>query len=263
MRPILRLCLAATVLLLCTSANPAPKQHTVLAATPISRMDTPWWRARHEAKLAELRKRQVDLVFLGDSIFQAWEMHGPPDWLDFAPVWQRFYGDRNAINLGFTGDATAHLLWRIENGEVAGIAPKVAVILVGANNLGRLHWSAEDTVTGVDAVIAQLRRRLPRTKLLLLGILPSDRTAWATETTLKINQALALKYQNGGDVTYLDVGRVFMKDGRLNRHLYTETKMIPPGAPLHPSVEGLELVAEAIEPTLAALLGDRARIAGR
>ena len=108
-------------------------------------------------------------------------MSGPPDWRDFAPVWQRFYGDRNAVNLGFNGDATSHLLWRIENGEVAGIAPKVAVILIGANNLGRLHWSAEDTVAGIDAIVTQLRHRLPHTKLLLLGVLPSDRSAWATE----------------------------------------------------------------------------------
>ena len=106
---------------------------------------------------------------------------GPQEWRDFVPVWQRFYGDRNAVNLGFNGDATAHLLWRIENGEVAGIAPKVAVILIGANNLGRLHWSAEDTVAGIDAIVQQLRHRLPQTKLLLLGVLPSDRSTWVTE----------------------------------------------------------------------------------
>ena len=262
MRPMLHLCLAAVLLLLC-GASPPPKPRTVLAATPISRMDTPWWRTRHEAKLAELRKAPVDLVFLGDSLTQAWEEHGPPEWLDFAPIWQRFYGDRNAINLGFTGDATAHLLWRIENGEVAGITPKVAVILIGANNFGRLHWSAEDTVAGIDAIVAQLRRRLPHTKLLLLGVLPSDRSAWVTETSLAVNKALAMKYGHAGDVDYLDVGHVFMKNGKLNRELYADPKMTPPGPPLHPSAQGLTLMAEAMEPTLAALLGDRQHIAAR
>jgi len=262
MRPILRLCLAAALLLL-GGANPAPKPHTVLAATPISRMDTPWWRARHEAKLADLRKGHVDLVFLGDSLTQAWEEHGPPEWLDFAPIWQRFYGDRNAINLGFTGDATAHLLWRIENGEVAGIAPKVVIILIGANNFGRLHWSAEDTVVGIDAIVAQLRRRLPQTKLLLLGILPSDRSAWVTAMTLAVNKALALRYGHSAEATYLDIGHVFMKDGRLNRDLYADPKMTPPGVPLHPSAQGQALMAEAIEPTLASLLGDRRHVAVR
>ena len=152
MRPLQHLVLTAVLLLLCGAAPP-PKPHTVLAATPISRMDLHWWRARHEAKLDELRSRRVDLIFLGDSLTQDYEVSGPPEWRDFVPVWQRFYGERNAVNLGFNGDATSHLLWRIENGEVAGIAPKVAVILIGANNLGRLHWPAEDTVAGIDAIV--------------------------------------------------------------------------------------------------------------
>ena len=120
---------------------------TVLAATPIARTDLPWWRDRHEAKLHELAQAKPELIFLGDSITQDWERSGPPEWQDFAPVWQRFYGDRHAVNLGFKGDTTASLLWRIRNGEVAGIAPKAAVMLIGANNLGKLHWSAEDTVS--------------------------------------------------------------------------------------------------------------------
>jgi lysophospholipase L1-like esterase len=262
MRPILRLCLLAALLLLC-GANPAPSPHTVLAVTPLSRTDLPWWRARHEAKLEELRKGHVDLVFLGDSITQDWEQHGPPEWQDFAPIWQRFYGDRNAINLGFTGDTTAHLLWRIENGEVAGIAPKVAVILIGANNLGHLHWSAEDTLAGIDAIIAQLHQRLPRTKLVLLGILPSDRSAWATDTTLTVNRALAMRYGHGGDVTFLDMGYMFMKDGSLNRSLFLDPKMTPPRPPLHPSAQGQALMADAMEPTLASLLGDHRHVAAQ
>ena len=137
----------------CCCSDAAPPPHTVLAATPLSRMDLPWWRARFEAKQEELRTHHIDLMFLGNSITQDYEVSGPPEWRDFAPVWQRFYGDRNAINLGYNGDTTAHLLWRIENGEVAGIAPKVAVILIGANNLGRVHWSADDTVAGIDAIV--------------------------------------------------------------------------------------------------------------
>jgi len=247
-------------LLLC-SATPPP--HTVLAAVPISRMEQSWWRTRHDAKLNELHSHRVDLIFLGDSITQDYEVSGPPEWRDFTPVWRRFYGDRNAVNLGFNGDATSHLLWRIENGEVAGIAPKVAVILIGANNLGRLHWPAQDTVAGIDAIIEQLRKRLPHTKLLLLGVLPSDRSAWATETTLTINQALAAQYDHGGGVTYLDIGHVYMRNGRLNRDLFFDPLLTPPSAPLHPTAEGQALMAEAIEPTLAKLLGDRPHIAAR
>jgi lysophospholipase L1-like esterase len=137
------------------------------------------------------------------------------------------------------------------------------VILIGANNLGRLHWSAEDTIAGIDAIIAQLRVRLPDTKLMLLGILPSDRSAWATATTFTVNRALAVRYGHGGDVTFLDVGHVFMKDGRLDRDLFLDPKLTPPDPPLHPSAQGQALIAEAMEPTLAALMGDHRHVAAR
>jgi lysophospholipase L1-like esterase len=238
-------------------ATPIANARTVLAAIPISRMDLRWWHERFDAKQAELRDRHPALVFYGDSITQDWEHHGPPPWMDFAPIWQRFYGDRNAVNLGFVGDTTASLLWRIDNGEAAGIAPKVAVILIGANNLGHLHWSADDTVLGIDTIVNDLRRRLPSTKLLLLGVLPSDRSAWVTETTLEINRRLAQQYSSGGEVTFLDVGHVFMSGEKLDRDLFLDPRKTPPEAPLHPTAQGQALMAEAMEPTLASLLGDR------
>ena len=244
-----------------TAAMPvaAERPRTVLAATPISRMDQTWWRTRHEAKLEELRRDRPALIFLGDSITQDWEKHGPPEWFDFAPVWEHYYGGRAAVNLGYSGDTTANLLWRIENGETAGIAPKVAVVLIGANNLGKLHWSAEDTLAGFDAIIGELRRRLPATKILLLSVLPSDRTVWASETTVAINRALAERYRSDPAVTFLDVTHVFMRDGHLNRDLFFDPKLTPPEPPLHPSPEGQAAMAKAMEPVLAAMLGDKPR----
>ena len=229
----------------------------IMAATPISRTDLPWWRARHEAKLKELARAKPDLIFLGDSITQNWERSGPPEWQDFAPEWKRFYGDRNAINLGFTGDTTASLLWRIRNGEVDGISPKAAVILIGANNLGRVHWSAEDTVAGIDAIIGELRKRLPNTKLLLLAVLPSERSAWVTENTAQINQMLAVKYRGSTSVSYLDLGAMFMRKGVLNRDLYYDPKLTPPDPPLHPTAQGMAMMSKAMEPLLATMLNDR------
>jgi len=236
-----------------------PRAHVPLAAEPISRLQLGWWRERHEAKLAEIRGRRVDLVFLGDSITQNYEKSGPPAWQDFRPVWERFYGDRNAVNLGFSGDATSHLLWRIENGEIAGIAPKVALILIGANNLGRLHWPAGDDVEGINAVVAQTRQRLPRAKILLLGVLPSERTDWATQTTIAINRVLAGRYGNDAipGVSFLDVGGVFVRNGAFDRSLFYDPLLTPPEPPLHPTAEGQARMAAAIEPTLAKLMDDR------
>jgi lysophospholipase L1-like esterase len=230
---------------------------TIMAATPISRTDLPWWRARHEAKLREIAQTKPDLIFLGDSIMQNWEKSGPPDWQDFAPAWQRFYGDRNAVNLGFTGDTTASLLWRIRNGEVDHMSPKAAVVLIGANNLGKVHWAAEDTVAGIGAIIDELHKRLPDTKILLLGVLPSDRSAWATETTKEINRLLAAKYAGSTSVSYLDLSAMFVRKGVANPDLYYDPKMTPPNPPLHPTAQGMVMISKAMEPLLATMLNDR------
>lgn len=253
MRLLIRLVLAALLL----AAPNASFARTALAAVPISRMDLPWWHARFEAKQVELHARHPALIFLGDSITQNFERHGPPAWADYAPVWQRFYGDRNAVNLGFIGDTTASLIWRLRNGEAEGISPKVAVVLIGANNLGRVHWSAEDTMLGIETIIGLLHQHLPHTKVLLLGVLPSERTAWSSATTVAINRMLAAKYGHGGEVTYLDVGHVLLRDGKPDRSLFYDPKLNPPEAPLHPTADGMALIAAAMEPTLARLMGDR------
>ena len=242
---------AAGLLLAASPAAP-------LAATPISRLDTPWWRQRHAEKLAEIRRRRIDLVFLGDSITQNWERAGPPPWQDFQPAWRHYYGDRNALNLGFSGDATSHLLWRLRNGEVEGIAPRAAVILIGANNLGRLHWPAEDDVAGIVAVVDETKRRLPRARLLLLGVLPSERSAWASEATLEINRALAARYA-GSDVAFIDLAPLFAPAGQVDRALFYDPLLTPPEPPLHPTAAAQASMAATIEPTLARLLGEPPR----
>lgn len=236
-----------------------PRVRPPLAAVPISRMQERWWRERHEAKLAEIRRGRIDLVFLGDSITQNYEKSGPPAWQDFRAVWQRFYGDRNAVNLGFSGDATSHLLWRIENGEIDGISPKAAVILIGANNLGRLHWPSGDDVAGIKAVVAETRSRLRTTRILLLGILPSERSEWATRTTREVNAALAKIYGGAAEagVTFLDVSGVFMHGGMLDRSSFYDPLLTPPEPPLHPTAEAQTRMAATLEPALAKMMGDR------
>ena len=241
-------------LLAALPATTPPRRVAIPAATPISRLDTPWWAERHAAKLADIRRRPVGLLWLGDSITENWEHAGPPDWQDFAPVWTRFYGDRDAINLGFKGDATSHLLWRLQNGELAGMTPKAAIILIGANNLGRAHWPTADNIAGINAVVAETQRRLPATKILLLGILPSDRSAWATKTTAEINAALAR--QTTPNVTFMDIGSVFEHDGALDHALYYDRLLRPAEPTLHPTAQGMARLAAAIEPTLARLLRD-------
>jgi len=234
-----------------------PVGAAILAAVPITRLDLPWWRHRFEEKQARLHQGHVELVFYGDSITQNWENDGPQPWANFKPVWNRFYGDRGAVNLGFSGDTTANLLWRIEHGEADGIAPKLAVVLIGANNLGYLHWSTADTLAGIDANLRAIRQRLPHTKILLLSLLVSDRSPWATETTAQINRALAHRYDPDPAITFLDVNQALMKDGVVDRTQFYDPLLTPPQAPLHPTASAQARIAAEMEPTVAALLGDR------
>jgi lysophospholipase L1-like esterase len=227
------------------------------ATNPLSREGTPWWHARHEEKLARIRQGHVDLVFLGDSIMQNWEQHGPPAWQDFAPSWERYYGDRNAVNLGFKGDTTASLIWRLEHGEVDGIHPKAAVILIGANNNGLMHASAAETLDGIAAVIALLHKKLPETKVILLSVLPSERSTWVDETTVAINRGLADRYGHAADVTYVDVTPLFYKDGRLDKAAFLDGYLTPPDPLLHPTAQQQARISAAIEPALARMMGDR------
>jgi lysophospholipase L1-like esterase len=237
------------------AALPA-RAETPMAAKPLSR-DIAWWQKRHHDKLDELAQKKPALIFLGDSITQDWEVDkDDKPFLQFVPGWKRFYGDRNAVNLGFNGDATCHLLWRIDNGEVSGYTPKAAVMLIGANNLGRLHWSAADTIAGIGACLTALRNRQPTTKILLLGVLPSIRSDWATETTLAINRGLAARYRDASVATYMDVGHIFMKNGKVDPDMFIDPLLTPPQKPLHPTPQAQNLISAAIEPTLSRMLGD-------
>lgn len=239
--------LLVTLLLLAT----LPARAEPLAAVPISRLDQPWWRARHEAKLAEARQG-ADIVLLGDSITQ--QLEAP----EYGEVWRRYYGGRRVLDLGFVGDATSHLLWRIEHGELTGLRPRGVVILIGANNLGGLRWPADDNLRGIDAVVAATRARLPGTPILLLGVLPSNRGAWVRAQEATIDAGLARRYGGGGvpGVSFVDPSPLFLKpDGGVSTELYRDA----PAAALHPSPDGMRRIAALIEPTLAGWLGEHPR----
>lgn len=238
-------------------AAPVPAARVPLAATPISRMDAKWWAERHAAKRRELAAGPAGLLWIGDSITQDWEKAGPPEWRDFAPVWERFYGGRRAVNLGFRGDATAHLLWRLRNG---GVAPaKGAVLLIGANNFGRLRWSVADSLRGHEACVAEIRRVVPR--LVVMSVLPSDRGAWTTEATRGMNAGLAARYGGGRvpGVAYVDATSLFERGGAIDTTQYYDRHLRPPEPAIHPTAEAHARLAALIEPEVAAMLGDAAR----
>ena len=145
----------------------------IFAQTPIATTPNPatiptdlskdsWWAARHKAVVEAARSHpDTQLLLIGDSITNNYDKAEPPD-ENFQPIWKQFYEPRKALNLGFSGDTTAHVLWRLAHGEVDGIHPKVAVVLIGTNNTSQYNNNtAEQTEAGIDAVISELENRLP------------------------------------------------------------------------------------------------------
>lgn len=200
-----------------------------------------WWRERHEEKIELARTSQVDLLMLGDSITQGWEGPG-------TEVWQQYYGDRNAFNLGFGGDRTEHVLWRLQHGAVDNMQPKLVVLMIGTNNTGHRMDPADYTAEGIAMIVDELRERLPKAKILLLAIFPHHASPYndMRQRDEEINQRIAA-LADGETVHYLNINHVFLdEDGTLPRELMPDL--------LHPNAAGYALWAEAMEPMLSKLV---------
>lgn len=220
-----------------------------LATAPISRMDLPWWRAHFAQTLAQ-GKADPDarIIWLGDSITYYWQRQGGHGYDDILPVWEHYYAPDHALDFGFIGDTTANLIWRLNHGEVAGLHPDLAIILIGANNFGLVHWDTAMTVPGIKAVVANTHRRLPAAHILLLGILPSIRSPWVDTQTRLTNAALARYYQNDRTVTFVNAAPVLTSNGAANASLYVDPRMTPPRPALHPDAAGMARIAAYIQP---------------
>lgn len=226
------------------------------ASIPTDRNGEQWWATRHEALLERVRTHpDTQLLLIGDSITQNYEKTNPPD-ENFQPTWNEFYEPRKALNLGFSGDTTANVLWRLNHGELNGLHPKAVVLLIGTNNTGRENETAEQTEGGIDAVIAHIELGLPQTNILLLGILPSGVSESKTKRDLEVNRYLAACYGENPRVTYLDIGSIFYKNGALNKAIYYDPRLPQHQGALHPDTKGQRMMAEAIEPTLAKLMDE-------
>ena len=204
------------------------------------------WIKRHESFNQKVQSNQgnIDLVFIGDSITHGWEGRGKE-------VWEKYYDHRKALNLGIGGDRTQHVLWRLEHGNMDGIHPKVAVVMIGTNNSADNRNTAGEMVDGVTAVVEALRKKSPETKILLLAIFPrGEQFNDQRGKILQVNQALR-KLHDNNHVHFLDIGHRFMdKNGEIPRAIMPDF--------LHFSTAGYGVWAQAIERKLATLLGDEA-----
>jgi lysophospholipase L1-like esterase len=229
------------VILLALAAPQESSTEPAARKKEYSWMSVAAWNQRHEANVKRMKEGNVDLLFVGDSITEGWGNNS---------VWQKTYAPQKAANIGIGGDTTENVLWRVENGEVEGISPKVAVLLIGTNNFG-LEGHAPDAVAkGVAAVVQALRKKLPSTKIILLAIFPRDEkpTADIRKKIKTVNDQIA-KLDDRKAVHYLDLGpKLANPDGSLSKEIMPDF--------LHLSEKGYQIWADGMAPLLKKLMGD-------
>lgn len=208
------------------------------ATTPVAQGGA-WWSDRHKLVLDRNKILKPEIVVIGDSITHCWG--GEPKSVyeaRGAESWKSAFGNRPASNLGFSGDRTQHLLWRIEHGELDDIAPKQVILLIGINNLGGGD-SIADTVAGIDAVCRRIHEKLPEATLLVLGVLPCQDLNRAAKVD-KVNFLLETSIHPRSYADVLDLGNKFRKpDGTLNTTLFSDG--------LHPNAAGYAVLAAGLE----------------
>ena len=175
------------------------------------------------------------MVFYGDSITHGWSG------ADGKNVWKQYYGNLSAVNYGISGDRTENLVYRISNGEVEGLNPKVVVVKIGTNNMG--SNTVEDIAHGVKAVIDLLHKKLPKTNVLLLAILSRSSL---NDKVKQVNNLLA-KYENGKSVRYLNMNSHFENsNGTIHSDLFKDG--------VHLTEKGYKVWAQTMDPLLKQML---------
>jgi lysophospholipase L1-like esterase len=215
---------------------PAQSNSLAGACVPATRDNPKNWMSRHEKFVAQASRGDIDILFLGDSITDNWRSKG-------SNVWNEYYAPRHAANFGIGGDRTQHVLWRIENGELDGMHPKVTVLMIGTNN--SKSDSAADIARAIGMILDVIHSKISDTKILLLAIFPRNKPADTPEmlqTIHDVNEKIA-GYDNGGTVRFLDIDAKFLgPDGKVPADIMADF--------LHPTEKGYKIWVAAMNPTL-------------
>ncbi|WP_448210855.1 GDSL-type esterase/lipase family protein [Colwellia sp. MEBiC06753] len=210
----------------CNSESDSPETATPVAKT----LD--WWQKRHQDIVAQ-DKSDVALVFIGDSITHQWE---EPEF--GYPIWLQYFAHFNALNMGFDSDKTQHVLWRVQNGELDNMSPKYVVIMIGTNNVK--SDSSADIALGIEAIVNEVLKRLPETKIILHRIFPrGDAENPAREITDEAS-AIAQKVFSGEPrVIFADINAYFEdNNGNVPTDIMYDS--------VHPTTKGYQIWADAL-----------------
>jgi lysophospholipase L1-like esterase len=206
---------------------------------------------RHLEKVAASANKKFDLIMIGNSITNNFDKP------EYQSVWNRFFAPRNALNLGYSGYRTENILWNIQNGELEGQSPKVVVLEIGTNNVDEKNYPTRHTAGqlagGIEAIVRLLREKLPDTKIIILRCFPGcyggpDPTSH--RAILERASDIVSRLADWKHIFYCDVNHVFLNsDGSINHEMMPDW--------LHPSPAGAKAWAQAMEPLLSELMGDK------
>jgi lysophospholipase L1-like esterase len=205
------------------------------------------WRTRHAEVLERNKTFKPDVVMFGDSITHYWggEPKAPKEWAPEA--WAHCFEGWKVTNMGFGWDRTENVLWRIENGELDGIEPKAVVVLIGTNNTA-VGNSAEDIAAGIETICAAIHQKLPKSKVVLLGVLTRlDEKKPRPSATEKVNALLAARLSHVPWLYYCDFDSGFRQaDGAPNVFVFMDG--------VHVNDRGYEILGAGIRAALRAIL---------
>lgn len=233
---------------ICLILLPALAAHAQSAADQASpRMDTNSQRA-HEQLLEKAKKGRIDIYFVGDSIARRW---GATDYPQFLANWNQNFFGWNAANFAWGGDSTQNILWRLQNGELDGVNPKIIVVHAGTNNVGtRPRDEAEiaSIARGVKAILDTCQSKAPNATIILTAIFPRNDNIEVMPTINRINSAIA-SFADGKKVRFLNINdKLADKDGKLLDGMMNLDK-------LHPTIQTYQVWADALKPIFIELLG--------
>jgi cephalosporin-C deacetylase-like acetyl esterase/lysophospholipase L1-like esterase len=207
----------------------------------------------HEQLLEKARKGGIDVYFVGDSITRRWGC-SDPQWAEMLANWKSNFFGWNAADFGWGGDTTQNILWRLENGELDGVNPRVIVILAGTNNVGKTpgdEHKVQDITNGIRAIIDTCQRKAPNATIILTAIFPRDDNAPVVPEFNQINANIA-KFSDGKKIRFLNVNdRLADPSGHLHDGMMMDG--------LHPTAKGYQIWADGLKPILTELLGPPAK----